>query len=238
MGPGLGVLGAGEATKYPENRGDITTSAAAQSGPVAFAEAGVQPADIDVCMIYDSFSITVLAILEDLGFCKKGEGGPWVEGGRLRSDRPDGPAKVTGSATYGIDAAYNPRVDLRIDGYYARTQTTGAEGDEESYKGTFDFSSDRYGLRAERLKVGAAFTPEVGFVSRDERSGVHEIRYAVEVRGQPVGISEDIIVAGPTDDEITAGTTGKTIIAGRTNQQIIAIATRQPVMVCPRRGHA
>ena len=44
-------------------------------------------------MIYDSFSITVLALLEDLGFCGKGEGGPWVSGGKLRFDRPnDGPA--------------------------------------------------------------------------------------------------------------------------------------------------
>lgn len=89
------LLGAGEATKYPENGGDITTSAASQSGPAAFGEAGVRPADIDVCMIYDSFSITVLAILEDLGFCKKGEGGAWIEGGRLRFDRKGGPALNT-----------------------------------------------------------------------------------------------------------------------------------------------
>ncbi len=90
------ILGSGEATKYPETGGDITTSAAAQSGPLAFAEAGVSPADIDIAMIYDSFSITVLAILEDLGFCKKGEGGAWVEGGRLRFDRPgEGPALNT-----------------------------------------------------------------------------------------------------------------------------------------------
>ncbi len=90
------ILGTGEATKYPENGGDITTSAAAQSGPPAFAEAGVTPDEIDVAMIYDSFSITVLTILEDLGFCPKGEGGRWVEGGRLRFDRPgDGPALNT-----------------------------------------------------------------------------------------------------------------------------------------------
>ena len=90
------ILGTGEATKYPDNGGDITTSAAAQSGPPAFAEAGVTPDEIDVAMIYDSFSITVLAILEDLGFCPKGEGGRWVEGGRLRFDRPgDGPALNT-----------------------------------------------------------------------------------------------------------------------------------------------
>lgn len=90
------ILGSGEATKYTENGGDITTSAAAQSGPSAFAEAGVAPAEIDIAMIYDSFSITVLALLEDLGFCGKGEGGAWVEGGRLRFDRPqDGPALNT-----------------------------------------------------------------------------------------------------------------------------------------------
>ena len=46
-------------------------------------------------MIYDSFSITVLTILEDLGFCPKGEGGAWVEGGRLRFDNNDGPALNT-----------------------------------------------------------------------------------------------------------------------------------------------
>jgi acetyl-CoA C-acetyltransferase len=51
---------------------------------------------MDIAMIYDSFSITVLTILEDLGFCPKGEGGHWVEGGRLRFDRPsEGPALNT-----------------------------------------------------------------------------------------------------------------------------------------------
>ncbi|MFV2091044.1 MAG: thiolase domain-containing protein [Pseudomonadales bacterium] len=89
------ILGSGEATKYPENGGDMTTSAAAQSAPEAFTEAGVDPGEIDVAMIYDSFSITVLALLEDLGFCPKGEGGAWVEGGRLRFDRADGPALNT-----------------------------------------------------------------------------------------------------------------------------------------------
>ncbi len=90
------ILGTGEATKYPENGGDITVSAAAQSGPPAFGEAGVRPHEIDIAMIYDSFSITVLTLLEDLGFCRKGEGGEWVTGGRLRFDRPnDGPALNT-----------------------------------------------------------------------------------------------------------------------------------------------
>ena len=93
--PPVWILGSGEATKYPENNGDITTSAAAQSAPIAFAEAGVSPAEMDIAMIYDSFSITVLALLEDLGFCPKGEGGNWVQGGKLRFDQSGGPALNT-----------------------------------------------------------------------------------------------------------------------------------------------
>jgi acetyl-CoA C-acetyltransferase len=89
------VLGTGEATKYPENGGDITTSAAAQSAPSAFGEAGVSAGEMDVAMIYDSFTITVVALLEDLGFCKKGEGGAYVSGDKLRFDKKGGPALNT-----------------------------------------------------------------------------------------------------------------------------------------------
>jgi acetyl-CoA C-acetyltransferase len=89
------ILGTGEAVGYPEPGADLTVSAAARSGPAAFGEAGVRPEEIDVAMIYDSFTITVLIILEDLGFCAKGEGGAYVEGGRLRFDRPGAPALNT-----------------------------------------------------------------------------------------------------------------------------------------------
>ena len=89
------IIGSGEATKYSENNGDLTTSAAAQSGPPAFAEAGVTPQEIDIAMIYDSFTITVLTMLEDLGFCKKGEGGAFVEGERLSFKSPLKPALNT-----------------------------------------------------------------------------------------------------------------------------------------------
>ena len=93
--PPVWIIGGGEATKYMENGGDMTTSAGASSAPIAFAEAGVTPDEIDIAMIYDSFSITVLTCLEDLGFCKKGEGGAYVEGGGLRFDRPGKPALNT-----------------------------------------------------------------------------------------------------------------------------------------------
>ncbi len=62
---------------------DITTTGAAISGPQAMKMAGVIHADIDVVELYDSFTITALMTLEDLGFCAKGEGGAFVADGRL-----------------------------------------------------------------------------------------------------------------------------------------------------------
>ena len=83
--PLVAVLGAGESVKGPMGGLDLdlTTSAAAKSGPAAFAEAGVTPADMKYASIYDSFTITVLIQLEDLGFCAKGEGGRFVADGNL-----------------------------------------------------------------------------------------------------------------------------------------------------------
>lgn len=80
------VLGAGEALKHL-NYGnvDLTYTAARTSGPIAFEEAGVTPADIKYASIYDSFTITVLETIEDLGFCAKGEGGKFVSDGNLIS---------------------------------------------------------------------------------------------------------------------------------------------------------
>jgi acetyl-CoA C-acetyltransferase len=82
--PGIRILGAAEAVAHTSaGRRDYLVSAAAQTAPRAFGEAGVSHGDVDMAMIYDSFTITVLMTLEDLGFCKKGEGGRFVEDGRL-----------------------------------------------------------------------------------------------------------------------------------------------------------
>jgi acetyl-CoA C-acetyltransferase len=85
--PLVKVIGAGEAPKGPlGGHGlDLTHSGAVWSGPIAFGEAGVTPQDIKYASIYDSFTITVLMQLEDLGFCKKGEGGKFVADGNLIS---------------------------------------------------------------------------------------------------------------------------------------------------------
>jgi len=84
--PRVKLLGAGEAPKLQRGgKVDLTYTGAVWSGPAAFAEAGVTPADIKYASIYDSFTITVLMTLEDLGFCKKGQGGKFVADGNLIS---------------------------------------------------------------------------------------------------------------------------------------------------------
>jgi acetyl-CoA C-acetyltransferase len=85
--PKVRVMGAGEAPKMPLGGLDLdlTHSGAVWSGPRAFEEAGVTPTDIKYASIYDSFTITVLMQLEDLGFCRKGEGGKFVSDGNLIS---------------------------------------------------------------------------------------------------------------------------------------------------------
>jgi acetyl-CoA C-acetyltransferase len=78
------VLGQAEAVKHTGNgRIDLTFTGAAYTGPEAFAQAGVTPADVDYVSLYDSFTITVLQTIEDLGFCAKGEGGRFVLDGAL-----------------------------------------------------------------------------------------------------------------------------------------------------------
>jgi acetyl-CoA C-acetyltransferase len=72
--------------------------AAQDSGARAFDEAGLGPEDVDYASIYDSFTITVLETLEDLGFCEKGEGGEFVEGGTLQAPHGDLPWNTAGGS--------------------------------------------------------------------------------------------------------------------------------------------
>jgi acetyl-CoA acetyltransferase len=87
---------------------DLTVTPGAVSGANALAMAGVTPADVDLLMGYDSFTITALLHLEDLGFCAKGEGGPFVEdgktgpGGSLPMNTNGGGLSYTHPGMYGI----------------------------------------------------------------------------------------------------------------------------------------
>lgn len=83
--PPVAVLGAAAATWHNQISAspDLTVTAAAESGPRAYAMAGLGPAEIDVVQLYDAFTINTILFLEDLGFCPKGEGGRFVSGGAI-----------------------------------------------------------------------------------------------------------------------------------------------------------
>ncbi|QNP48865.1 thiolase [Diaphorobacter aerolatus] len=87
---------------------DLTTTSAAQSGSQAFAMAGLGAADMDMAQLYDAFTINTILFLEDLGFCKKGEGGAFVQnggiapGGRLAVNTNGGGLSCVHPGMYGI----------------------------------------------------------------------------------------------------------------------------------------
>ena len=83
--PPVYVLGCGQAITHANisSMPDLTVTGALQSGRAAYEMAGLSPKDIDVVELYDAFTINTVLFLEDLGFCPKGEGGRFVEGGRI-----------------------------------------------------------------------------------------------------------------------------------------------------------
>ena len=104
------VLGVGQAIGHGSvsNMPDFTTTAATVSGPQAFKAAGLAPKDVDVLNLYDAFTINPILFLEDLGFCKKGEGGPFVAdgaiapGGRLAVNTNGGGLSYCHPGMYGL----------------------------------------------------------------------------------------------------------------------------------------
>lgn len=108
--PPVLVLGAGTSHTHSmiSQMPDLTVTAGAVSGPAAFAQAGIGPDDVDVLETYDSFTITVLLALEDLGFCSKGDGGAFVAddplgpGGSLPANTNGGGLAYTHPGMYGI----------------------------------------------------------------------------------------------------------------------------------------
>jgi acetyl-CoA acetyltransferase len=79
------VLGCGQSTTHSSisSMPDLTVTGAVASGKAAYKMAKLGPADVDAFELYDAFTLNTILFLEDLGVCKKGEGGPFVEGGRI-----------------------------------------------------------------------------------------------------------------------------------------------------------
>lgn len=127
------VLGAGTATWHRDiaTMPDITTTAAVQSGAQAFDMAGVTAKDVDVVQLYDAFTILPILFLEDLGFCGKGEGGPFVAngaiapGGRLPVNTSGGGLSFVHPGMFGMFEIIESCVQLRGQG--GERQVNGAE---------------------------------------------------------------------------------------------------------------
>lgn len=86
--------------------------------------------------------------------------------GAIFTNRSVGARGPGSNQVYGVDAGFAFYQNVTAGAYYARTDTDGLAGDDESYQGRFEWAPDRYGVTVEHLKVGDAFNPEVGFVRR------------------------------------------------------------------------
>ena len=131
------VLGAGQAVAHPGiGTRDLTTIAAAQSGKKAFEESGVKHDDVDLLMAYDSFTITALTTIENLGFVKKGEGGPFVQGGE----------------NIGIDG----KLPLNTDGGGLSSNHPGQRGIFLVFESVRQLRGERAGNQIENAKIAVA----------------------------------------------------------------------------------
>ena len=131
--PPVLVLGAGTCHTHNmiSEMPDLTTTGAAVSGAKAFGIAGLGPSEVDVVQLYDSFTITVLLLLEDLGFCPKGEGGAFVAdgvlgpGGALPTNTSGGGLSYTHPGQFGMFLLVEAARQLR--GECGPRQVDGAE---------------------------------------------------------------------------------------------------------------
>jgi Domain of unknown function (DUF5916) len=88
--------------------------------------------------------------------------------GAIFTNRSASVAASGSNQAYGLDSTFSFYQNVNVSGYYAKTATPALHGDDESYLGRFEYGADRYGARADYLKVGDHFNPEVGLVRRDD----------------------------------------------------------------------
>ena len=86
--------------------------------------------------------------------------------GMIATDREPSTAGAGSNRVFGLDASLGLFQNVNAIAYYARSQTTGRSGDDESYRGQFRYLGDRYGAEFDRVKAGPAFNPEIGFLAR------------------------------------------------------------------------
>jgi len=104
--------------------------------------------------------------------------------GGMFTHRTATPGRVGANDGFGVDTALSFYQNVRFDAYLAATRTEGREGDNLSYRGFFDYNSDKFGVQAERLVVEPNFLPEIGFLRRtDMRRNYGQLRYAARPGG-------------------------------------------------------
>ncbi len=128
-------------------------------------------ADDEPATLTPSTNFTVMRVKRDI--LKKSTIGAMFTG------RSESNVSAGSNQAYGVDAALGFYENLTIGGYWARTHTDGLDGDDDSFQGRFDYFADRYGARFEYLDVGDDFSPEVGFLQRDDfRRGFASLRFS------------------------------------------------------------
>ncbi len=155
---------------------DVGGRLTGKAGRWGFGAVNIQAGDEDVSGT-EVTNFTVLRVKRDI--LRRSTIGAIFTNRSIATDRPGS------NQAYGLDAAFAFHQNVTAGAYYARTSTTGLEGDDESYQGRFEWSPDRYGVRAEFLKVGDAFNPEVGFL---RRRNFEKTLAAVRFSPRPAGL--------------------------------------------------
>jgi hypothetical protein len=107
--------------------------------------------------------------------------------GLLATRRAPTTTAVGSNLAFGADTNLAFFQNVTVNGYYARTRTPGAKGDQSSYRGRFDYAADRYGFQVEHLLVGDRFNPEIGFLRRGNfRRSTIGARFSPRTRSNPV----------------------------------------------------
>src|SRR4029079_5635700 len=103
--------------------------------------------------------------------------------GLIATERSVGLDGTGSNAVVGLDANLFLLTNVSANGYYARSHTTAVGGGTDSYRGTFDYSGDRYGFTAEHLLIGERFDAQTGYVRRtDVRRSSAEARFTPRPR--------------------------------------------------------
>ena len=99
--------------------------------------------------------------------------------GVIATNRSRSLAGTASNQVLGLDAALRFYENVAVNGYYARSETSGLTGGKDSYQAYFGYTADKYGFGAEHLTVGDAFNPEIGFLRREDfRRNLVEARYS------------------------------------------------------------